>query len=226
MRILIAEDYAPTRNSLSRELREEGHAVDAAADGHEGLWFAEEHDYDVIVLDLMLPGKSGWEILHKLRSRDADTQIIVLTARDSVEDRVRGLDEGADDYVVKPFAIDELKARIRAAGRRKTGVKNPTLHLSCGLELNTVRQEAKLDGRQLTLTPREMSLLTYLVFHKGQLVSRADIWENIYEFHANAQSNVVDVYMARLRKKLVRPGRPPLIVTRRGQGYIFEDHDV
>jgi len=225
MRILIVEDYAPTRDAINRELRADGHAVDATADGEEGLWFARQNRYDIILLDLMLPNISGWEILKRLRELGDDAQIIILTAQDSVEDRVRGLDEGADDYVVKPFAMEEIRARVRASGRRLKGIRKPVIKLKNGLTYDTVRREAFLDGQLLDLTPKELSLLEYFVMRVGQLVTRTDIWESVYDFHSKAQSNVADVYVGRLRRKLKRDGQPSLIVTRRGQGYLLEDCD-
>jgi len=222
MRLLIVEDYTPTRESLARELQADGHVVDTSPDGEEGLWLARENSYDLIILDLMLPGVSGWEILRRLRERGDNTHIIALTARDSVDDRVRGFDEGADDYVVKPFALEELLARIRAHGRRLQGVKQKVIALKNGLTYDTVRREAFLDGELLDLTPREVALLAFFFTRIGQLVTRTEIWEKVYDFHAAAHSNVVDVYVGRLRRKLRRNGLPDLITTRRGLGYLLE----
>lgn len=222
MRTLVIEDYLPTLNSIRKELTAEGMQVDSTVDGKEGLWFAQNNKYDVIILDVMLPGMSGLSILEQLKNRERDTQIILLTARDGVEDRVKGLDLGADDYLVKPFAMEELMARVRALGRRATGHKNPVIELQNGLSLDTARRDIRLNGAPIELTPREYALLHFLVRHRDTVVSRNAVWEGIYEFHSNASSNVVDVYIARLRRKLRTAGQTPIIKTRRGEGYILE----
>jgi two-component system OmpR family response regulator len=218
MRVLVVEDYPPIQNAVARSLREAGFAVDTAANGEEGLWFASNNDYDVIVLDLMLPAVDGLTILHRLRGQGRSTHVLVLTARDTVQDRVRGLDAGADDYLVKPFAMEELLARVRALARRAYCAKNPTVAVG-DLLINTSRQEVSRGGEAVTLTSREFALLEYLAMRAGEVVSRADIWEHVYEFNDEADSNVVDVYIGYLRKKIERPGQPALIHTVRGVGY-------
>jgi DNA-binding response OmpR family regulator len=218
MRVLVAEDYPPIQKAVARRLREAGYAVDATGDGEEALWLASNNDYDVVVLDLMLPGVDGLTILRRLRGAGRVCHVLVLTARDTVEDRVRGLDAGADDYLVKPFAMDELLARVRALARRAYCAKNPALAVG-DLRIDTSRQEVTRGGDTIALTSREYALLEYLAMRAGEVVSRTDIWEHVYEFNAEADSNVVDVYIGYLRRKIERPGRPALIHTVRGAGY-------
>jgi len=220
MRVLLVEDYAPLRKSLSRGLREAGFAVDVSADGEEGLWYAESNDYDVIVLDIMLPGVDGLTILTRLRRAGKVTPTLLLTARDTVPDRVRGLDLGADDYLVKPFAFEELLARIRALIRRRYDTKDPVLRIG-DLEIDTTKHIVRRAGAQIDLTAREYALLEFLAFRAGEVVSRTDIWEHLYSFDSPTVSNVVDVYIGYLRKKIERPGLPRLIHTCRGQGYML-----
>lgn len=220
MRILLVEDYPPLQKSLAKGLREAGFAVDATGDGQEGLWYAMSNDYDVIILDLMLPKMDGLSILKKLREENKTNHILILTAKDTVEDRVRGLNMGADDYLIKPFAFGELLARLRALTRRSYIQKNPTLKVQdLHIDLNA-RRVWRAD-EEITLTSREYMLLEYLAMRTGQIVSRTDIWEHVYEFKSDASSNVVDVYIGYLRKKIEKNGTPPLIQTVRGQGYIL-----
>ncbi len=221
MRVLVIEDYLPTLNSICKELKAEGLLVDSSVDGDEGLWYAETNNYDVILLDLMLPNRDGWSILNKLRHRGHHTHIIVLTALDQTEDRVRGLDLGADDYLVKPFAMEELKARIRAVSRRNIGQKDPVVELPNGLRVDTAKKAVSVFERRIELTPREYALLYFFLCNRDTVVSRMEIWDGVYEFHSKAQSNVVDVYVARLRRKLDVPGKSPIIKTSRGFGYIL-----
>lgn len=221
MRVLLVEDYAPTRNALSKGLQEAGFAVDASADGEEGLWYARSAPYDVIILDLLLPKLDGLTLLATLRREGCEAHVLVLTARDTLEDRVRGLNTGADDYLVKPFRFEELLARVQALVRRKYNRKDPLLRVG-ELEIDTLRKQARRDGEAIDLTAREYALLEYLARRAGEPVSRAEIWEHVYDFHDCAQSNVVDVYIGYLRRKLERPGRPRLLHTRRGQGYVLE----
>lgn len=218
MRVLVVEDYLPIQKAVAKSLREAGCAVDTSADGEEALWFASNNEYDVVVLDLMLPGLDGLSVLRRLRAGGGSSHVLLLTARDSVQDRVRGLDAGADDYLVKPFAMEELLARVRALARRAYCAKNPTIAVA-DLHIDTSRQEVSRGGQGISLTAREYALLEYLAMRAGQVVSRADIWEHLYEFRADADSNVVDVYIGYLRRKLERPGQPSLIQTIRGVGY-------
>ena len=220
MRILLVEDYEPLRNAVAQGLREVGFAVDVTGDGTEGLWYAQGNDYDAIVLDIMLPGMDGLTILQRLRQKNQTVPILLLTARDGVEDRVRGLDGGADDYLVKPFAFDELLARVRALVRRGYGRKNPIISVG-DLEIDTAKRTVSRGGTSLSLTAHEYALLEYLALRAEEVVSRTEIWEHVYDFHSMAESNVVDVYIGYLRKKIERPDLPRLIHTRRGQGYML-----
>ncbi len=220
MRILIVEDFELLRDSLAQGLRERGFAVDVAVDGDQGLWLAKSNDYDVIVLDLMLPGIDGLTLLTSLRAKQVDTHVLILTARDTIEDRVTGLDSGADDYLVKPFVFEELLARIRALLRRKYQRKSPTINIA-DLEIDTTRKTVRRDGMQVVLTPSEYALLEYLALRAGEVVSRTDIWEHLYDFDSSATSNVVDVFIKRLREKLESGRQPRLIHTKRGHGYFL-----
>jgi DNA-binding response OmpR family regulator len=218
MRLLLVEDYRPVRESLTKGLREAGFAVDSTGDGMEGLWYARGNDYDVIVLDLMLPGMDGLSILKTLRAEGRQNHVLILTAKDTLDDRVTGLDLGADDYMIKPFAFTELLARVRALLRRSYRTKNPLIEVQ-DLRIDLAGQRVWRDQEEIVLTPREYALLEYLAMRVGQVVSRTDIWEHVYEFNSSASSNVVDVYIGYLRKKIDRPDRPSLINTIRGRGY-------
>lgn len=220
MRLLIVEDYRPLQQSLTKGLREAGFAVDTTRDGQEGLWYATGTEYDVIILDLMLPGIDGLEILKKIRSQGQKSHVLILTAKDTVEDRVAGLDLGADDYLVKPFAFEELLARVRALLRRSYRKKNPRIKVK-DLRIDLTTQRVWRGREEIQLTPREYALLEYLAMRAGQTVSRTDVWEHVYEFNSSASSNVVDVYIGYLRRKIERPGKPPLIHTIRGRGYLL-----
>jgi DNA-binding response OmpR family regulator len=220
MRLLVVEDYVPLQEALVEGLREAGFAVDATGDGEEGLWFATTNDYDVVVLDLMLPKVDGLTILKRLREEGRPTQVLILTAKSTVPDRVRGLEMGADDYLVKPFAFEELLARVRALTRRAYAIKNPSIEVE-DLRIDTPAQRVWRGKDEVQLTPREYALLEYLAVRAGEVVSRTDIWEHLYEFNSDADSNVVDVYILYLRRKIERPGKPPLIHTLRGRGYML-----
>jgi DNA-binding response OmpR family regulator len=218
MRLLVVEDYRPLQRSLTKGLSEAGFAVDTTGDGEEGLWYASSNDYDVIILDLMLPGMDGLTILKKLRAKGKKSHILILTAKDTLQDRVTGLDLGADDYLVKPFAFEELLARVRALLRRSYLQKNPRIKIK-DLWIDLTTQKVWRGREEIQLTPRQYALLEYLAMRQGQTVSRTDIWEHVYEFKSTATSNVVDVYIGYLRKKIERPGKAPLIHTIRGRGY-------
>lgn len=216
MLVLIVEDNELLRDSLSQGLREAGFSVDTAADGKDGLWLAETGNYDVIVLDLMLPGMDGLTLLTALREKQKDTHVLILTAKDTVEDRITGLNLGADDYLVKPFSFQELLARVQALVRRRYQQKSPRIVLR-DIEVDTTRKMVVRQGAIIDLTPREYALLEYLALRTGEVVSRTEIWEHLYEFESSTTSNVVDVFIKRLRDKL----GPQLIHTRRGQGYVL-----
>jgi DNA-binding response OmpR family regulator len=221
MRVLVVEDYAPVREAVAQALREAGFAVDAAADGEIGLWQAQSGAYDVLVLDIALPKLDGLALLRRLRRDGCRTPVLLLTARDTVNDRVAGLDSGADDYLVKPFALEELLARVRALLRRRYDAADPRLCIQ-DLEIDTAGRAVHRAGARVELTAREYALLEYLAHRAGQVVTRTEIWEHVYDFSSTAESNVVDVYIGYLRKKLERPGLPRLIHTRRGLGYVLE----
>lgn len=220
MRILLVEDFAPLRKSIARGLCEAGFAVDSTGDGEEGLWYARSGDYDVIVLDLMLPKIDGLTILRTLREQENPANVLILTARDTVDDRVKGLELGADDYLAKPFAFEELLARVRALVRRKYAAKSPVIK-TADLEIDTRARTARRAGQPVELTAHEYSLLEFLALEAGRTVTRTEIWEHIYDFAAEPNSNVIDVHIARLRRKLEQGGRPRLIHTRRGIGYVL-----
>lgn len=225
MRLLLIEDYPPLQKSLAKGLREAGLAVDVTGDGEEGLWYATSNEYDLIILDLMIPGIDGLTILKKLRSQGKQSHVLILTAKDTIPDRVKGLDCGADDYVVKPFDFKELLARIHALLRRGYQRKPPDISIG-DLRINTASQRVWRGHEEIHLTPREYALLEYLAMRQGEMVSRTDIWEHIYDFNSSATSNVVDVYIGYLRKKIDRPGTPSLIRTIRGRGYTLgQGHD-
>lgn len=220
MRVLLIEDYEPVRAAVSQGLSESAITVDAAVNGEEGLWYADGNDYDVIVLDLMLPDVPGLSILRRLRGSGCAARILILTAKDAVEDRVRGLNSGADDYVVKPFSFEELLARIHALVRRRYERPDPLIRVD-NLVIDTSTKTARRGSRPIDLTKREYALMAFLAMREGQVVSRAEIWENLYRFESDIHSNVVDVYIRYLRRKLEQTGERKLIHTRRGFGYLF-----
>lgn len=217
MRVLVVEDYRPIRVAVQEGLEEAGFAVDAAEDGERGLWMAQTNPYDALVLDLMLPRLDGASVMRQLRQGGSKVPILLLTAKDTVEDRVAGLDLGADDYLTKPFAFTELVARVRALIRRSYDAPDPVVRIA-DVEIDTARRLVQRRGETIALSAREYALLEYLALRAGQLVTRTQIWEHVYDFHSEARSNVVDVYVGYLRKKL---GAPPIIHTRRGQGYVL-----
>ena len=224
MRVLFVEDYKPLQKSVSKAIRELGWAVDAASDGEEGLWSAENNTYDVIILDLMLPKLPGLSILARLREKGHATPVLILTAKDAVEDRMKGLDMGADDYLVKPFFLGELLSRLKALVRRAYQQKDPLIRIG-NLEIDTSARCVRRGEQPIELTAREYALLEYLARRERQLVTRTDIWNHVYENYGDAGSNVVDVYVGYLRKKLHLPTMPALIHTRRGQGYVLQEED-
>jgi len=220
VRLLVIEDHTLLRETLAHGLRHAGYAVDITGNGTEGLWYAENHPYDVVILDVMLPGTDGFEILRELRRAGNTTHVLVLTARDSVTDRVTGLDLGADDYLVKPFAFDELLARLRAMVRRLYDRVDPVIRID-DLEIDTRARRARRAGRPLALSAREYALLEYLANRAGQIVSRNELWNHAYDEAAEPGSNVLDVHISHLRKKVDDGDARKLIHTRRGQGYVL-----
>jgi DNA-binding response OmpR family regulator len=225
VRVLLVEDHKPLVRALKQGLEEEGFAVDVGVDGEEGDYKARTADYDVIILDLMLPKLDGLSVLQRWRRDGLKTHVLILTARGTMEDKVRGLDIGADDYLTKPFELEELLARIRALVRRGHEVKDPVIRVH-DLEIDTSTRTARRASQPIHLTPREYALLQFLAFHRGRVVSRSMIWEHLYDEHDESTSNVVDVYIRYLRNKIDKGFDPPLILTRWGEGYLLRGDDL
>lgn len=222
MRLLIIEDSTRLRTTLAQALTRLGHAVDSAPDGEEGEMLAQANGYDAIVLDLMLPGQDGLTLLTKWRRRGNETPVLLLTALDGVNDRVKGLAQGADDYLVKPFAFPELVARVEALVRRSHGRADSRVKIG-PLEIDLMAHTVLRGGQEIPLTAREFSLLECLARRPGQILSRAQIEEHLYNEEASPLSNAVDAAVYSLRRKLCPPGTPLLIHTRRGLGYVLEE---
>ena len=222
MRVLVAEDHASLARSIANGLREEGFAVDLTGDGEEALQWSKVNPYDCIVLDIMLPSRDGWSVLQNIRRNGSNIPVLLLTARDAVEDRVKGLNLGADDYLVKPFAFEELVARVRALVRRGHNQKSTIITIA-DLEVDTASKTVQRSGRSIALSAREYALLEYLVHREGRVVSRGEIWDHIYDQADETTSNVVDVYIGYLRNKIDRDFPVKLIHTRRGLGYVLTD---
>jgi DNA-binding response OmpR family regulator len=220
VRILLVEDHKPLLRALKRGLEEEGFAVDTAEDGEEANFKARGAGYDVIVLDVMLPKKDGLTLLKEWRKDGISTHILMLTAKDTTEDKVKGLDLGADDYLTKPFQLEELMARLRALVRRRHQIKDPILRVH-DLEIDTSARTVKRAGQVIHLTPREFALLQFLAFHHGKVVTRTMIWEHLYDEYDENTSNVVDVYIRYLRTKVDNGFDKKLILTRWGEGYML-----
>jgi two-component system response regulator PhoP len=220
MRVLLVEDEAPLRETLAARLKREGFAVDAAADGEEGLYLGKEVPFDVAVIDLGLPKLSGLDLVKQLRADGGRYPILILTARSSWQDKVEGLKAGADDYLVKPFHVEELLARLNALVRRASGWTKPVLE--CGpITLDTTAQAVAVDGRNVELTSYEYKVLEYLMLHAGELVSKSDLTEHIYQQDFDRDSNVLEVFIGRLRRKLDPQNTIKPIETVRGRGYRF-----
>jgi two-component system OmpR family response regulator len=216
MRVLVIEDEPELLRALGQALREDGYAVDEAADGEDGLFKAASWEYDAVVLDLMLPRRDGWQVLADLRRR-RKTPVLILTARDGVADRVRGLDAGADDYLVKPFALAELLARLRALIRRAAGQAGSMIALG-DVVIDTRTRTVTRGGQSVALTAREYALVELLGLHRGRLVSRTQIYEHLFDENEDTLSNLVEVHVSNIRKKLGKD----FISTRRGQGYVID----
>ena len=218
MRVLVVEDEPGIAKFIRQGLSEAGYVVDVAIDGEDGLNYALATEYDIIVLDILLPRMDGLRILKELRSRSVKTSVLLLTARDTVDDRVRGLDAGADDYLIKPFAFSELLARIRALLRRPPLQVDTVLQVG-NLELDTAQRQVRRAGRLIELSPREFTLLEYLMRHPDQVLTRTQIAQYVWEFDFYSDFKVVDVYIGYLRRKVDRGVDRPLIHTVRGVGY-------
>jgi two-component system copper resistance phosphate regulon response regulator CusR len=223
MRILVIEDEKKTAAFLAKGLREAGFAVDVAHDGESGLERARANKFDLLIVDIMLPEKDGWEVVSELKADGVRTPILFLTARDSVRDRVKGLELGADDYLVKPFAFSELLARVRSVLRRAPQ-RDPQHLRIADLEIDMQRHRATRSGEPLNVTPKEFLLLAYLVRSAGEVVSRAEIAEQVWDIGFKTDTNVVDVVVRRLRSKVDDPFKTKLIQTIRGVGYVLKTH--
>ncbi|HIU88094.1 MAG TPA: response regulator transcription factor [Candidatus Avilachnospira avistercoris] len=222
MRILIAEDEKDMNKLITRVLEKEGYSVDSCFDGEEALDYLESADYDAAILDVMMPKKDGYEVLKALRAKGSKLPVLFLTARDSIADRVTGLDLGADDYLIKPFDFDELLARIRVMTRRKAGQSSSLIKIG-DLTIDTASHEVRRGDRLIELSSREYGLLRYMASNQGRVLSREQIEDHIYNFDYSGGSNVVDVYISYLRKKIDGPGEPKLIHTVWGSGWVLKE---
>jgi two-component system, OmpR family, response regulator len=218
VRVLVVEDEVRMADVIRRSLTREGHAADVAPDGESALWMAAAVDYDAVVLDVMLPGRSGFEACRSLRERGVWSPVLMLTARDAVQDRVAGLDSGADDYLVKPFALAELHARLRSLTRRGARAR-PTVLSVGGLSLDPARREVRRDGVEIQLTAKEFALLEALMRRPGEVLTRLELIEHAWDIAYESRSNVVDVYVRRLRAKIDAPFGVDSLQTVRGAGY-------
>ena len=222
MRILVADDDAKAAGLLVQGLKAEGYAVDLASDGDEALWLAETHPYDALVLDVMMPAKDGFMVVRHLRKKNILTPVIFVTARGEVEDRVRGLDAGGDDYLVKPFSLTELLARLRAMLRRQRPNGANVLRVA-DLEMDLLSRKVRRAGEDIVLTNREFALLEFLLLNAPKPVSKMAIVEHVWDQHFDSQTNIVNVYMNYLRNKIDRPGLNPLLHTVRGVGFALKE---
>jgi len=221
MKLLLVEDSERLQRSLSTGLKKHGFAVDQAFDGEEALSYIAVNQYDAIILDLMLPKIDGLTVLTKLRSEGKDCHVLILSANDQTEDRVRGLDLGADDYLVKPFAFDELVSRLRALNRRRSGVKNPVIEID-GIKVDSVARQVLFDDKQISLTPHEYQLLEFLARRRGRVFSHDQLIDQLYDAGSYVTRNAVEAHVSALRKRLNSAGAPKLVQTRRGFGYLIE----
>lgn len=222
MRLLLVEDDVRISRFLAKGLREVSYAVDVAMDGEDGLYQAEITEYDLIILDVNLPKKDGFEVCRELRSRGTKVPILMLTARDAVDDRISGLDHGADDYLTKPFEFRELLARLRALSRRHSEIRSSKMQIA-DLEIDTVSQRVKRGGRTIDLTSKEYALLEFLAVSRGKVVGREEISTHVWDDNFETFSNLIEVYIKRLRSKMDEGFPIQLIKTRRGAGYVLDD---
>lgn len=221
MRILIIEDELKTASYLTRGLKDSGYVVNAVHNGKEGLFLASEYHFDLIILDVMLPGLDGWAVITELRRLYPEIRILFLTARDAINDRVKGFELGADDYLIKPFAFSELLARVKALLRRQVSVKKESIHIA-DLEIDLLKHKVKRAGTVIDLTAQEFSLLVFLAEHPGEVLSRTLIAESVWDINFYTETNVVDVAIRRLRQKIDCEFEKKLIHTVRGRGYVLE----
>lgn len=221
MKVLLVEDSERLQRSLATGLQKNGFTLDQAFDGEQALAYIATNEYDAIILDLMLPKVDGLTVLSKLRSDGNDCHVLILSANDQTEDRVRGLDLGADDYLIKPFSFDELVSRLRALSRRQSGVKNPVLDID-GVEINSVSRLVMFDGDTISLTPHEYQLLEFLGHRRGRVFSHDQLIDHLYDAGSYVTRNAVEAHISALRKRLKAANAPNLIKTRRGFGYLIE----
>jgi two-component system OmpR family response regulator len=220
MRCLVIEDDDQLRGYVEKGLRESGHSVDSTGDGRDGLFLATSETYDVLVIDWMLPNVDGISILHAIRAAGNTVPALMLSARGKVDDRVRGLRSGADDYLVKPFAFEELLARLEILGSRRKAVGGEATQLAChDLQMDLLARRVRRGGQSVDLNPREFALLEYLLRNQGQVVTRTMLLENVWDYHFDPQTNIIDVHISRLRQKVDKGFDKPLIHTVRGAGY-------
>ena len=225
MRILLVEDYTPLRQAICESLTLAGYIVDASATGDEGLWYAENNDYDVTILDIMLPEIDGLTILRKLKKLGSKTPVIIISARETTDQKIEGLDAGADDYLVKPFELKELQARIRAQLRKRHDSADDSATIG-DLTIHFGSKRVIRAGQEIKFTRREYGLLEYFAYRVGQVVTRQEIWDHVYEDVGGGTSNAVDVYVSYLRKKLNRGGKKNLLHTQRGQGFYLDANAI
>jgi heavy metal response regulator len=224
MKILLIEDEKKVASFIKKGLEEEYYTVDVAYDGKEGLRLSFSEEYDLMIMDVMLPLKDGFTLLKEIRAEKINTPVLMLTAKDTIENKVEGLDSGADDYLTKPFAFEELLARIRALLRRNENSKSVELK-AADLVLDTQSHKVIRSGIEITLTPKEYSILEYLLRHKNHVVSRTLLSEHVYDYHFDSDTNVIDVYINKLRNKIDRQFDTPLLHTIRGVGYILKENN-
>jgi two-component system OmpR family response regulator len=223
MRVLVIEDDRETAQFLQKSLKESGHAADLAGDGETGLSMAQDGDYDILIVDRMLPRLDGLSVVRTLRSEGSRTPVLILSALGDVDDRVKGLRAGGDDYLTKPYAYTELLARIEALARRVVPEEQETRYVVGDLVLDRLAHRVTRGGEQIQLQPREYRLLEYLMKHRGQVVTRTMLLENVWDYHFDPQTNVIDVHVSRLRSKIDKSFDRPLLHTVRGAGYMIRD---
>jgi DNA-binding response OmpR family regulator len=223
MRILVIEDDANIANAIKRGLIDQHYSVDTAGDGEEGLYLAQISDYDTIILDIMLPKLNGWEVCSELRRQGIGAPILMLTALDSIEDKIRGLDEGADDYLTKPFHFGELLARVRSLVRRQSDQRTSEIHVA-DLVIDTASRMVRRNNVQINLTAKEFALLEYFVMNRNKVLTRQMISEHVWDMNFDPQSNVIDSFVRFLRQKIDKDFSTPLVHTVRGVGYRFSEH--
>jgi two-component system, OmpR family, response regulator len=223
MRLLIIEDDREGSDYIARAFREVGHVADQARDGEEGLAFAIDRQYDVLIVDRMLPKLDGLTVIGQLRARNIDTPVLILSALGQVDDRVKGLRAGGDDYLPKPYSFSELLARVEVLARRRGGRGEETVYRVADLELDRLSHRVKRGNHEIDLQPREFRLLEYLMKHAGQVVTRTMLLENVWDYHFDPQTNVIDVHISRLRSKIDKGFALPLLHTVRGAGYVIRD---